>query len=96
MRMGISSSNFLAGPEIFAVFELAGRHNYGIALVLNQEHDEFRWYGLAGVSPDDMNINGTFIEGLAKVSASLLFRPSPALRSIPPGHKQTHARYGDG
>src|SRR5258708_21585381 len=51
------------GP-ILVVFDLVRRHQYGSAFVLNQEHYEFRRFGLTGVSPDAVNIRGTFIQGL--------------------------------
>ena len=62
------------GP-ILVVFDLARRHQYGSAFVLNQEHYEFRRFGLAGVSPDDVNIRGTFIEGLTRCQSHFLSAP---------------------
>ena len=47
---------------MLAVFESVDGYQDGCAFVLNQEHYEFRWFGLASVSPDDVNIRGTFIE----------------------------------
>jgi hypothetical protein len=55
-------------PEI----RLASMHQYGSAFVLNQEDYEFRRFGLAGVSPNDVNIGGTFIEGLARCQSDFL------------------------
>ena len=55
--------------------ELVGRDHHGSALVLNQEHDEFRGFGLAGVPPDDVNIRGTFIEGLTSCQSDFLSAP---------------------
>jgi len=45
-------------------FDLVRRHHYGRAFILNQEHYQFRRFGLACVLPDDVNIIGTFVEGL--------------------------------
>jgi hypothetical protein len=52
-------------------FDLVRRHQYGSAFVFNQEHYEFRRFGLAGVSPHDVNIRGTFIEGLTRCQSHL-------------------------
>ena len=53
-------------PDIpsLVLFDLVRRHQYGRAFILNQEHHEFRRFGLACILPDDVNIIGTFIEGL--------------------------------
>src|SRR3984893_2137897 len=63
--------------SILEVFDLVRRHQYGSAFVLNQEHYEFRRFGLAGVSPDDVNIRGTFIEGLTRRQSHFLSAPQP-------------------
>ena len=55
----------------FLVFDSVRRHQYGSAFVLNQEDYEFRRFGLAGVSSDDVNIRGTFIEGLTGCQSHL-------------------------
>jgi len=55
--------------------ELVGREHHGSVLVLNQEHDEFRRFGLAGVPPDDVNIRGAFIEGLTSCQSDFLSAP---------------------
>src|SRR5712664_3527531 len=70
-----------SGP-ILVVFALVRRHQYGSAFVLNQEHYEFRWFGLAGVSPDDVNIRGTFVEGLTRCQRH--FFSAPHLHTIEP------------
>src|SRR5262249_50102586 len=57
--------------------DLVRRHQYGSAFVLHKEHDEFRRFGLAGVSPHDVNIRGTFIEGLTGRQSHFL--PAPHL-----------------
>src|SRR5262249_34344621 len=41
------------------------RYERRSALVLEHEHQEFRWLGIACVSVNDMNIVGAFIEGLS-------------------------------
>ena len=43
---------------MLANVDLVLRHQRGGAFVLNQEHYEFWRFGLAGVSPDDVNIIG--------------------------------------
>jgi len=50
-------------------------HQCGGAFFLNQEHYEFRRFGLAGVSPDDVNIRGAFIEGLTRCQSHFLSAP---------------------
>src|SRR6478735_6235605 len=47
-------------------FDLFGGYQHRRAFVLHEEHDEFRRFGLASVSPDDMNILRAFIEGLTR------------------------------
>ena len=47
------------------------------AFVLNKEHDHFCRFGLAGVSPDDVNILGALIEGLTRCQSDLF--PAPHL-----------------
>ena len=44
--------------------DLVDRYQHRSAFLLNQKHYEFRRFGLARVSPDDVNIRGTFIKGL--------------------------------
>src|SRR5262245_58723816 len=39
-------------------------HEHRSALVLDQEHEEFCWFGAAGVPTNDMDIVGAFIKGL--------------------------------
>ena len=48
----------------FAQFWLFGVYEHWGAFVLQEEHHEFRWFGGAGVSPDDVNILWPFVEGL--------------------------------
>jgi hypothetical protein len=66
--MCILSLSF-CGSEILAVFDLVHWNQYRRAFFLNHEHQEFRRFGLAGVSPDGVNIIGTFVD------ESLPFRP---------------------
>jgi hypothetical protein len=54
----------LGNGRSLVLFDLVRRHQYGRAFVLDQEHHEFRRFGLACVLPDDVNIVGTFVEGL--------------------------------
>jgi hypothetical protein len=44
---------------------LLGGHQNWSAFVLDEERDEFRRFGFAGVPPHHVNIVGAFIEGLA-------------------------------
>src|SRR5215470_15162059 len=41
-------------------------HQHRSAFVLNEKHDEFRRFGLAGVPPDDVDVTRTFVEGLTR------------------------------
>jgi len=41
-------------------------HQRRSAFVLHQEHDEFRWFGLACVPPYDMNIVRPFVKRLPR------------------------------
>ena len=65
----------LSARVIVAVFDLLHWNHYGSAFVFNQEHYEFRWFGLAGVSPDDVNIRGTFVEGLTRCQRHFFSAP---------------------
>jgi LysR substrate binding domain len=56
---------------------LFGGYQHRGAFVLHEEHDEFRRFGLASVSPDDMNVLRAFIEGLARCQS--YFFPAPDL-----------------
>src|SRR5215831_223728 len=47
-------------------------HERWSALVLDQDHDEFRRLGLAGVPVNDMNIVGALIEGLSRFQGDRL------------------------
>src|SRR6266550_982345 len=58
-------------------FDLFGGYQHRGAFVLHEEHDEFRRFGLASVSPDDVNILRAFIEGLARCQS--YFFPAPDL-----------------
>ena len=60
---------------ILVLFVLVRRHQYGSTFVLNQEHYEFSRFGLVGVSPDDVNIRGTFLEGLTRCQSHFLSAP---------------------
>src|SRR5688500_18824874 len=42
------------------------------ALFLDEDHDELRRLGLAGVAADDVNVVGAFIVGLARLERDLL------------------------
>src|SRR5580765_6259713 len=62
-----------AGPSLdlfiilrVVVLVLIGGYQHRGAFVLHEEHDEFRRFGLASVSPDDVNILRAFIEGLTR------------------------------
>ena len=71
----------------FSLFEFFVQNSLGFdsfgglqhrgAFVLHEDHDEFRWFGLAGISPDDVDILGTFIEGLTRRQSH--FFPAPHL-----------------
>ena len=50
------------GSAMLAVLDLIGGYQNGRAFVRNQEHHEFRRVGLAGISPDDVNIRGGFAD----------------------------------
>jgi len=41
-------------------------HQQRSAFVFNEEHDKFRWFSIARVPANDMNIVGTFIEALTR------------------------------
>src|SRR5215469_4462232 len=56
-------------------FDLARRHQCRSALVLNQEHNEFRRLGLASVPPNDVNIVRTFVKGLTSGQGHFLSAP---------------------
>src|SRR5437762_4985010 len=58
-------------------FDLFGGYQHRGAFVLHEEHDEFRSFGLASVSPDDVNILRAFIEGLTSCQSHFL--PAPDL-----------------
>src|SRR6266480_3297400 len=58
-------------------FDLFGWYQHRGAFVLHEEHDEFRRFGLASVSPDDVNILRAFIEGLTRCQSH--FFPAPDL-----------------
>ena len=51
------------------------RHERWSALVLDQDHQEFRRLGTACVPVNDMNIVGAFIEGLSWCQCYLLSTP---------------------
>src|SRR4030095_41401 len=53
-------------------FLLFCRYQHGGSFVLHEEHDEFCRFGFAGVSPDDVNILGAFIEGLTRCQSHFL------------------------
>jgi hypothetical protein len=47
-----------------AAYDLARRHHSGRALLLNQNNNKLRRFGLTCVPPNDVNIIRTFIKGL--------------------------------
>ena len=49
-----------------------GGHQRRSAFVLHQEHEEFRRFGLACISPNDVNIIGAFIEALTGCQSRFL------------------------
>jgi len=49
-----------SGSDLFSSYEQRS------AFVLHKEHNEFRGLGFACVPPNDVNIIGPFIEGLAR------------------------------
>src|SRR5262245_39288816 len=57
-------------PALFIQQSLSG-HDRRTALVLDQEHQEFRRLGTACVPVNDMNIVGAFIEGLSRCQCYL-------------------------
>lgn len=77
LRPGLFRHHVRGAPVglVFVAFDLGRRHQYGSAFILNQEHHEFRGFSLAGVSPDDVNIQGTFIEGLTRCESHFLSAP---------------------
>jgi hypothetical protein len=60
-------------PSQFHV--LFGGHQYRSAFVLNQEHYEFRRFGLACVPSNDVDIIGAFVEGLTGCQSHFLSAP---------------------
>src|SRR5262249_61435708 len=54
----------ISSPPALSVHQSLCWHERRCALVLDQDHDEFRRLGLAGVPVNDMNIVGALIEGL--------------------------------
>src|SRR5260370_17495 len=57
--------------------DLFGGYQHRGAFVFHEEHDEFRRFGLASVSPDDVKILRAFIEGLTRCQSH--FFPAPDL-----------------
>src|SRR5215469_18155885 len=55
--------------------DLVDRYQHRSAFLLNHKHYEFRRFGLARVSADDVNIRGTFIEGLTGRQRHFLSAP---------------------
>src|SRR5437016_14542176 len=53
-------------------FDSFGGYQHRGAFVLHEEHDEFRRFGLASVSPDDVNVLRAFIEGLTRCQSHFL------------------------
>src|SRR5262249_52342263 len=59
----------------FAAFDSVRRHQYRSVFVLNEEHDEFRRFGLACVPPDDVHIIWAFVEALTRCQSHFLSAP---------------------
>src|SRR5436190_7544324 len=57
--------NLISSPPALSIQQSLYRHEHRSALVLDQEHQEFRRLGTACVPVNDMNIVGAFIEGLS-------------------------------
>src|SRR2546430_6342820 len=57
--------NLISSPPALSIQQSLYRHQHRSALVLDQEHQEFRRLGTACVPVNDMNIVGAFIEGLS-------------------------------
>src|SRR5262249_27743040 len=57
---------------LFRALGLAGRHLHRSAFILQEEHDEFRRFGLACISSNDVNIIRTFIKGLTRRQSRFL------------------------
>src|SRR6516165_6863400 len=63
---------FSLGSNLLLRYQSLCGHERRGALVLDQEHQEFRRLGAACVPVDDMNIVGAFIEGLSWCQCHLL------------------------
>jgi hypothetical protein len=50
---------------------LVDGHQHRSAFVLYQEYEEFRGFGLACISPNDVNITGAFIKALTRRQSSI-------------------------
>src|SRR5262249_36966391 len=68
---------YFCGTECSQKVDLVRRHQNRSAFVLNLEHYEFCQFGLAGVSPDDVNIIRAFVECLTGCQG--YFLPVPHL-----------------
>src|SRR5262249_34123558 len=82
LKMATSVSGNVASERvswrpILVVFDSVRRHQYGSAFVFHEEHDELSRFSLARVPPNDVNIRGTFIEGLTGCQSHFL--PAPHL-----------------
>src|SRR6478752_7449822 len=53
-------------------FRLFRGHQHRRTFVLHEDDEEFCRFGFAGVSPDDVNILGAFIEGLTRRQSDFL------------------------
>src|SRR5262245_29007606 len=64
---GVTGASREAPPVTLSlsIRQLLRWHHHRSALFLDQDHDEFCRLGLAGVSANDVNIVGAFIEGLS-------------------------------
>src|SRR5690349_18469814 len=58
-------------------FDLLGGYQHRGAFVFHEDDDEFCRFGVASVSPDDVNVLRAFIEGLTRCQSH--FFPAPDL-----------------
>src|SRR5882762_11570096 len=63
---------FVAGPKGLRTFFLFLRHQYRSGFVFDEKNDKFRWFSLAGVPPNDVDIIRAFVEGLSRRQSHFL------------------------
>src|SRR5215471_5080977 len=66
---------FPSAPKASPIPDLLLWHQYRSAFFLDQEHYEFRGFGLASVSPDDVNVIRAFVECLTGCQSHFLAAP---------------------